>query len=227
MYKERSVLLLFIYIGILLPMNLIGHGFQIPVLEVISKPLLLLVLVGYFLLRTHSYKSRLRTPIVLALMFSWMGDIALMFDHKYDLMFMVGLGCFLVAHLHYVYVFIQSYNHSRFSSKQNRVWIPLLFMYTVMLINFLWPSLGDLRIPVLVYALVLLSMGITALLRDVEIGYHWVLFGALLFITSDSILAINKFHTPIELGGVFVMLTYGLAQLFIVLGVCKTIIRSS
>ena len=42
--------------------------------------------------------------------------------------------------------------------------------------------------------------------------------GALLFVISDSVLAINKFYQPFEVAGVIIMLTYGLAQLFIVEG---------
>jgi hypothetical protein len=40
---------------------------------------------------------------------------------------------------------------------------------------------------------------------------------------SDSILAINKFYQPFEAAGVLIMLTYGLAQFFIVQGAIKYI----
>jgi uncharacterized membrane protein YhhN len=46
----------------------------------------------------------------------------------------------------------------------------------------------------------------------------WMMLGALLFVISDSILAINKFYQPFEAAGVLIMLTYGLAQFFIVEG---------
>lgn len=39
--------------------------------------------------------------------------------------------------------------------------------------------------------------------------------GALLFIISDSVLAINRFYNQFEPAGLIVMLTYGLAQLLI------------
>jgi uncharacterized membrane protein YhhN len=45
-----------------------------------------------------------------------------------------------------------------------------------------------------------------------------MMFGALLFVASDSILAINKFYLPFEFAGIFIMLTYGLAQLLITIG---------
>jgi YhhN family len=37
-------------------------------------------------------------------------------------------------------------------------------------------------------------------------------------VLSDSILAINKFYRSFELAGIVIMLTYGLAQLFITEG---------
>ena len=47
--------------------------------------------------------------------------------------------------------------------------------------------------------------------------------GALLFVISDSVLAVNKFHHSFEIADVVIMLTYGLAQLFIVEGAIKYI----
>jgi len=52
---------------------------------------------------------------------------------------------------------------------------------------------------------------------------RWMMTGALLFVISDSVLAINKFYQSFEMAGVIIMLTYGLAQLFIVQGAIKYI----
>jgi len=40
---------------------------------------------------------------------------------------------------------------------------------------------------------------------------------------SDSVLAINQFYQSFPLAGVIIMLTYGLAQLFIIEGAIKYI----
>jgi uncharacterized membrane protein YhhN len=45
-----------------------------------------------------------------------------------------------------------------------------------------------------------------------------MMLGAVLFVVSDSLLAINKFYSSFELAGVLIMLTYGMAQLLIVTG---------
>jgi uncharacterized membrane protein YhhN len=58
-------------------------------------------------------------------------------------------------------------------------------------------------------------------------NYLFCAIGALLFVASDSILAINKFHTPFESATFFVMLTYGLAQLLLIVGIVKNDIDKS
>jgi uncharacterized membrane protein YhhN len=54
----------------------------------------------------------------------------------------------------------------------------------------------------------------------------WMMIGALLFVISDSVLAVNKFYQAFEAAGIVIMLTYGLAQFLIVEGAVRYI-RSS
>ena len=51
----------------------------------------------------------------------------------------------------------------------------------------------------------------------------WMMAGALLFVISDSVLAINKFYQSFEMAGIVVMITYGLAQFFITEGAVRYI----
>ena len=51
----------------------------------------------------------------------------------------------------------------------------------------------------------------------------WIMMGAILFVTSDSILAFNKFFSSFNYAGLIIMFTYGLAQLFITEGAVKYI----
>jgi uncharacterized membrane protein YhhN len=50
--------------------------------------------------------------------------------------------------------------------------------------------------------------------------------GAVLFVLSDSLLAINKFHHPFPEAGLLIMLIYIMAQLFIVTGICRSMADS-
>lgn len=86
----------------------------------------------------------------------------------------------------------------------------------------LWPELGDLKIPVLVYMTAIGGMSWTAFIRQSSIpGYKFVFAGTIFFIVSDAVLAIHQFETGLNLGKLTVMTTYGLAQFLIVTGMIK------
>ena len=77
--------------------------------------------------------------------------------------------------------------------------------------------MGSLFISVVVYALLLSGMGISAMLAD--LGTPLAAIGALLFISSDAMLAIGKSHMAFTGSGPLIWITCYLAQLFILLGV--------
>jgi uncharacterized membrane protein YhhN len=87
-------------------------------------------------------------------------------------------------------------------------------LYGAWLLSLLLPSTEPpLTYAVPVYALIILAMGISAAVRArlAPVGRATrltALFGALLFIASDSILGIDKFHARIPHGHVWVMATY-------------------
>ncbi len=95
--------------------------------------------------------------------------------------------------------------------------IPFL-VYLVLLMQALGPKLGDLFYPVLIYGSVISIFGITALnyhLNQRNANSSILLTGALLFIGSDSMIALNKFYSPHMIYPVAIMLTYALAQYLI------------
>lgn len=67
-------------------------------------------------------------------------------------------------------------------------------------------------------------MVLTAFLRQKEvskISFILVFLGAILFVISDSILAVDKFYMSLKYSSISIMLTYALAQYFIVIGLLK------
>ena len=94
------------------------------------------------------------------------------------------------------------------------------------LISLLFQHLTDMKVPVMVYGIVISWMFMQAMhmlfIKNKAAG-KWMMSGALLFVMSDSLLAINKFYQPFELAGIIIILTYGLAQLFIVEGASRHI----
>ena len=101
----------------------------------------------------------------------------------------------------------------------------LLIIYASGLFYLLKDGLGEMLIPVVVYMVVILTMAVTAFLRKAKVSplsYNLVLIGAICFMLSDSILALNKFYQPIPWSNVSIMITYALAQYLIVIGILKS-----
>jgi uncharacterized membrane protein YhhN len=133
-------------------------------------------------------------------------------------LFMLGLGAFLVAHLVYIFLF-RGYGAFKRgpAGAFRKVAIGAIVLAVVSLLLLLWNSLGPLRIPVVVYALVLAGMAIAANLA--ELDRPWAAIGALLFVGSDAMIAISKFRAPFAGSETLIWTTYYLAQLLILWGV--------
>jgi len=133
-------------------------------------------------------------------------------------LFLLGLGSFLLAHVVYIAMF-RKYRLS--------VWwkpgpVRLLGVLTIVVVlgsmlGILRHSLGPLLLPVVVYSLVLSGMGISAMLAD--LGTPLAGFGALLFIASDAMIAINRFRGPFPGNEQLIWITYYSAQFLILRGV--------
>lgn len=204
---------------IVLAAHLLALLLRVEMMDRITKPLIVITVAGYFFYATKNVQSRLKIWIGSALLFSWGGDILLMFQDKKSLFFLLGLSSFLLAHIFYI-IFLHKV---RLVEKiKPRLWTLLVVaVYYSVLIAFLSPWLGDMRLPVRVYGMVISFMLLLALhllfLANRKAGLY-IAIGAILFVLSDSLLAINKFYQPFEAAGFLIMLTYGLAQLFLIIG---------
>ncbi|MEL6670789.1 MAG: lysoplasmalogenase [Bacteroidota bacterium] len=204
---------------------------SLPSWEYLAKPLVLASLILYTFWSTAGEGSpRIRFWLVLALLFSWFGDIALMFEG--DLAFLLGLGNFLLSHLAYIRLF--SFNQRPANSEAlllRKPWLVLPFLlYASILLAGIFPGLGNMTIAVIVYACVLMFMVLMALNRYNRVpedSFGWVFMGALLFMISDSILAWDRFadqDMSIPFARIWIMLTYMGAQFMIVLGMLQYIL---
>jgi alkylglycerol monooxygenase len=146
--------------------------------------------------------------LLAALAFSVAGDAWLMFPG----FFIQGLASFLIAHIFYIALFKQSVRW--FPSK------PVLIaslIYGAAMYAYLHPYLSaGLHIPVAIYIVFIALMGAQAIGRAMELkttAPKWVAVGAGFFMVSDSLLAINKFVSPIALSSLWVLGTYFFAQI--------------
>jgi uncharacterized membrane protein YhhN len=204
--------------------DLVGVYLKNEMLVYIAKPLIVISLIAYFLTATRKIENGFIKIIVSALLFSWLGDLALMFDSFDQKAFMIGLLAFLFAHLRYIRFFSIARMGEKVKLKTGLTLI--VAVYYAGLIFLLYDHLNEMKIPVIVYGLIISIMFLLALhmlfIENKDAG-KLLMLGALLFVASDSLLAINKFYQSFEMAGILIMLTYGLAQLLITLGAARYI----
>jgi uncharacterized membrane protein YhhN len=146
---------------------------------------------------------------VIALIFCLGGDILLMWEE----LFVFGLISFLVGHLFFILSFMVIDG-----IKINKWPLIILSLYGLIFYLFIFKNLGSLAIPVLVYILVIVYMGwqgISLYLWRKDAPYRMIATGVILFLLSDSLLALNKFKAPFELSGVVVLSADWLAMGFL------------
>jgi uncharacterized membrane protein YhhN len=217
----QSSLLLKTYIGF----TIIYLGIQFLNLggfDIYMKPILLPILMAAVLVSENFSTKKI---LLTALTFSWIGDIILLFTDRGELYFIFGLVAFLISHLVYIALFSKQQN-TRTNDNKALFWIGILAIiaYFVFMIDTLFPKLGPLKIPVLVYAVVITTMLFFAFKGSLKWAIpanNYILIGAIVFVSSDSILAFNKFYATIANASFFIMATYCLAQYLIVAGILK------
>ncbi len=151
--------------------------------------------------------------IAIGLVFSLAGDIFLMLPSE---RFIAGLSSFLLAHLFYIAAF-----SSGVGFDYNPWLLTLLLGYGGIIYALLARALNKMTLSVLLYMAVILIMAYQA-------GNRWLLFdqaalwgflGTILFLVSDSVLALNRFRQPFRAAQAVVLSSYFLAQGLIALTV--------
>ncbi|MGZ8523916.1 MAG: lysoplasmalogenase [Chitinophagaceae bacterium] len=219
--KKQLWLILFF---VILISDLVAVQMNFKITEFIFKPLIVIWLLGYFILQLRPVRSKLKKWIIAALLFSWLGDVLLMLQGDDPLFFLLGLSAFLLAHIFYILLF--HFIRIKENIKSRWYFVLIVVVYYTLLIALLSPWLGDMKLPVRIYGIVISFMLMLALhmlfIKNKKAGW-WMMAGALLFVISDSVLAINKFYQSFEMAGILIMLTYGLSQYFITEGAIRYI----
>jgi alkylglycerol monooxygenase len=185
-------------------------------LHMFFKPLTMAVAIVFVAVRALSTGAigRFDYLLMAALVFSLAGDVFLMFpDGTY---FIPGLASFLVAHIFYIVLFRQG--HPWFA---NRKALAVVLGVGGTMYAIVWPGLTDpvLKIAVAAYVTVISLMASQAIgraTRNQDAASRWVAAGTCIFMLSDSLIAINKFVTPVALSSLWILITYYAAQMLIV-----------
>ena len=213
--KQKLTIAFFLFTAI----DLVGIITPFPLLHFITKPLLIpmLMLLLFFTTTSVPHKNLL----LAALFFSWLGDIFLLSETAHKLFFIYGLICFLTTHIFYIIFFLRIPSTNRSLLLKQPVFFFLIPVYGIALVWLLFSHLGDLKLPVMIYAAFICTMLLCSLhvyMRINAPANRFYVLGALAFVLSDSLLAINKFYQPFALAEVLIMLTYCTAQYCIVRG---------
>ncbi|WP_237067775.1 lysoplasmalogenase [Microbulbifer guangxiensis] len=163
-------------------------------------------------LATLILRGRTRTLTLVALGFSALGDVLLALE--FPLQFVAGLAAFLVAQLVYTANFLRGaqWRSQRFAMRA----LPLLLAASL-LASQLLPAAGQLAAAVSFYLLAITGMALSAAAHR---GRSGLLFaGAIIFMISDTLIAVNRFLLPLPMAGTAIMVTYYGAQLALLYGI--------
>jgi uncharacterized membrane protein YhhN len=215
--KTRLLFLLYLIISFA-EITLVAQGND--ALRMYTKPLIIPILAALYLTSTSKRVGFFKDAILLGLFFSWIGDMLLQMDGR----FVPGLLSFLIAHIFYIRFFATTSSTEKSFFKLRPVMLLGVMAYLIELMYLLWPFLGVMKIPVLLYGITISTMLSAALWQYQKLENKTAVFfilGAFFFVVSDSILAINKFRNAFENAGILIMTTYIVAQLFIVEGAIR------
>ena len=218
---------MYILFLIIIAGDLTGEATGIKLLDYIFKPLIIPWIAGFFLFHSENIDYPVKKLILWALLFSWLGDISLMLTHIGGLFFKAGLLCFLVAQVFYILLYLKTITLSgkRAFLKRQPYWGMFYFAYGLFFYILLFNQLDIvLRFAVPVYIMGLLGMSAMALNRlgnGHPVSFTFVFAGSLLFVASDSMIAINSFLIAVPFEGLLIMSAYIAAQYLIMRGILK------
>ena len=155
--------------------------------------------------------------VIIAIVFSWLGDIFLIRKDE-PKFFRLGLVAFLLSHVFYIVALV---------SITIGFHIPALIISIVaaLIIEVILPKVikppKAMRIPVIIYGAVILAMCVFALqymISNITPGSILIFAGSIVFVFSDSLMSYLAFREKPKYFNAITMLPYILAQGFIVFG---------
>lgn len=197
----RSVIVWWLPFLLIAAVHLVSKIPELTVLDSATKPLLMPALALPIVALGRRGRVLPLILLLLGVLFSWLGDVTIHW-------LLIGLGCFLLAHLAYLGMLFTSYRHrlSWWALAYPVWWIGLLIV--------LAPYLGALLVPVAVYGLALGGMAAVATRGSVVLA-----LGGAAFVASDSLLAGRLFVPGLlkdPVSDTVIMALYLLAQALLV-----------
>ena len=155
-----------------------------------------------------------RHILAAALTLSCLGDVLLhLGSRRY-----IGLawGAFLLAHVAYILLFARSWPRPWRPHRLEVTLTAAVLVYSVMVTGWLSTRLGGYAVPVIVYSVAITAMTVSAIAARFSVPFVWI--GAMLFLVSDSLIAVGRFSTALPLIAYLIWPAYYLGQYGIAIG---------
>ncbi len=217
--KKQPILLIYWALCLL---HLLATVAEQELLLLLSKPALISLLALWFYRAFPAKNQAFFRYILIGLLFSIVGDSLLMlvsYGPRQDHFFLFGLGAFLIAQISYALGFWQRSRGQNGWLQTKPLRLAPLVLYLGLMLWLLLPVVTpEMRIPIAIYATAISAMvaGVLNLYGLIPPPiFRPLLAGVLLFLLSDSLIALNKFLLPFPLSGLAIMATYLMAQYWI------------
>lgn len=215
--KTQANLILWGGFIIIATFHLLSIVFSLDQFAELSKYLLIPPLIAIVVLSPNK-----RYLLIVALIFSWLGDI-LLAQQKFSADFFIfGLVAFLIAHIFFILLNLKLNNRVKINLWHLFGIVPML-LWAFYLLSEIMIHAPNYLVPIAAYSLALCGLFFSGLLTRGRINnnsFKLLFIGIVLFIASDSMIAINKFIAPFAGSGFAIMFSYILAQSLMVLAYC-------
>lgn len=195
----RALLGIFAAVGAI---NIVADAVDNALMANTTKPLLLPLLAAFSIAAAGIGRPTMKL-LVAAQFFAWLGDLALMSSEP--VIFLAGMGAFLVMQLGYIVGFFRLGARDGFARRR---WVLFVFpAFWVVANAALWAGLGPLRAPIAVYAAALVTMAMTSVALGTRIG-----IGGTLFMFSDLMIGATIAYGAFPGSSPLIMATYIVGQ---------------
>jgi uncharacterized membrane protein YhhN len=218
---RKQLVIILIYTSTALAYTILEHINPAWLLTFFAKALPMITLFLWGISEKKHDNSHLRKFFLAGILFSLAGDLLLQWNNRQEGFFIYGLGAFLITQVFYSWAFITG---GKTGYRLRKIWPAFIFFpaYGLALVLYLKPGLAELLIPVSVYAAVIALMCLAAMSRlplYPDTASLLILSGAVLFLMSDSMIAVSRFGPGFPLSRISILLSYFLGQYLIARGV--------
>lgn len=210
-----SLIIYIVFLALNIYFNIIDKNWEKGFFKVLLMPVLAIFYLSVF--------KDYGLIIMLAIVFSWFGDVFLLKTRQRDIIF--GMLSFSLAHIMYILQIVYKMEFKNINYIFVSILIVLYFGIGIFISTYLREyvkkTLKNLTNLIYVYGTLLSILGIFSMivgLNNLYSGGIYLMLGSNLFILSDIILSYNLFIKNDKISSILVMFIYSISQLFLIIG---------